>query len=112
MLVRLLDADRACLDTVQAPLARFPLRTFRHDGMLYERVSDGPDGMPQYRATERIPQRVPRTVTVISAAGAEIGAVTFVGTLPAFVQFDGVRCPLWTVKDQAGRALYLKPEAA
>lgn len=109
MLVRLLDYDRALTGTAQAPLARFPLRTFRHDGMLYERVSDGADGVWEYRATERTPLAQTRTATVIDAHGNDVGTVAIAAVPPGSVTHAGCVCPLWTLKDAAGRTLYYQP---
>lgn len=112
MLVRLRNYDRDVIGEAQAPLRRIAFRAFRHDGMLYERVADGVDGMPEYRATERTHTPPPRTVTVINHAGSVLGTVVVEpGWLPSTVTFQGVSCPLWTTKDQSGQVLYLKPEA-
>ena len=110
MLVRLRTYDHALIGDVQAPLARIHLRTFRHDGMLYERISDGVDGIPEYRATERTTDEVPRTVVVINEAGSPLGTVEVdPGWLPGHITFQGVPCVLWTTKDPSGTVLYLKP---
>ena len=113
MLVRLRSRDHALVGEIPAPLARFPLRTFRHAGMRYERIADGADGLHEYRAEETRTDPPPRTVTIINAAGSDCGMVTIAaGALPAFVPFAGVLCALHTSRDQQGRALYLQPESA
>lgn len=113
MLVRLRSRDHALLGEVQAPLARIAFRTFRSDGMRYERIADGADGMPEYRAEETRVEALPRTVTIINVAGCECGTVTIpAGDLPLSVDHHGVSCALYTSRDQQGRALYLTPESA
>lgn len=110
MLVRLRDADRELLSTVDTPLKRIAFRTFRHAGMLYERIADGEDGTPEYRATERRPPPHLPTADLIDASGNVVRAVPLpLGHVPRSVTVDGVVCPLWTLKDQAGRAVYLRP---
>lgn len=111
MLVRLRTYDREVVGTAQAPLARIPLRTFRHDGMLYERISDGADNLPEYRATERTPETAPQTADVMNAAGCLIGTVTIpaMGLLEK-VLYQDMACQLYTRRDQHGRAVYLQPD--
>ena len=113
MRVRLRDADRVVTGTHDTRLARVAVRTCRTDGMLYERIADGADGVPEYRATELRRPDPTDAVVVIDCAG-NVWATVHVpqGTIPDAVTAHGVRCPLWTRRDQAGMAVYRRPEKA
>lgn len=109
-MVRLWTSDHRLIGTTELRHGRFVMRSIRHEGIPYELIGTGEDGVRDYRALEAIPLVRPRVVTVVNVAGSDLGTVAVDGPLPAAVTYQGVTCPLWTVKDQAGRAVYLKPE--
>ena len=112
-MVRLWTSDRRFFGTADIRLERFAPHTLRHGGVLYELIGRDADGVRDYRALEPIPEIVPITATLMDTHGNHCGTVPIpADAVPETVTVDGVTCPLWTSRDQAGRVVYLKPESA
>ena len=112
-MVRLLSPSGDLIGTTEIRVPSLRRRTIRHGGILYELVAEDAQGVRDYRATEAIPLLMPRSVSVIDAAGNECGAVVIEGSpLPEAVTFQGRSCPLWSSHDQTGRAVYRLPDEA
>lgn len=109
MPVRLWTANHTPLGEIETRTPRLVQRTLRHRGILYELIGEDAGGVRDYRATEALHPRPPRTAGLIDVGGNACGTVPIpADAVPPVVMVDGVRCPLWTSRDPSGQPVYLK----